>query len=430
MSTTLINSVVALSKDLGDYYAGTATSSGNTGGTTLVDTSLMSKNDDWLDSTASEMWDLITSGTYDEEERRIDSLESASGVLTVTAHGGQIASAVTYQIHRMWSASEKRIALIDAAKDAYPYIFDKVFDETKITGNWLKDGSFEIWTSATALTNWTTDTSTVGQTATVLYYKHGTYSCKIDTAAGNIKQSISNNTDLQALSGKTVKFSIQAWCDTASCLRIGIYDGTDHTYSDYHDGGDAWTENNEPLEVTATICENPTVIEFYVYHAIAAGSSYVDDARVICGTYNKVYIGDLGLARDRPHKVSIFKPYTYDEQPVMCRKWMVDNGWLYISYPSNYNLRIEGIAYLDFLASSVASTDWAATIDIDSPQLKILTAMAAVYLFRQRAMPTMTSGDQTESQTALAYWERELESRISKFAMYPPPTTRLYSGDF
>ncbi len=128
MSTTLENCEVLLSKEIGDYWDSTTTTAGASGGTTLIDTALKEKVDDWLTDDAH---DMITSGTYDGQERKITKFDSDAGYLTVLAHGGQIATSVTYRVHRLFSASEKRRALVHAAKSGFPYIYKYVWDETK-----------------------------------------------------------------------------------------------------------------------------------------------------------------------------------------------------------------------------------------------------------------------------------------------------------
>jgi len=124
MTTTLADFRILLSKEIGDYWAGTTTSSGSS--TTVVDTALKAKNNDWISDAPQEHYDLLTSGTYSGEERKISSLDNTSGTLTTLAHGGVVASAVGYEVHRLFTASEKRTALIFAAKMAFPAIFKKI----------------------------------------------------------------------------------------------------------------------------------------------------------------------------------------------------------------------------------------------------------------------------------------------------------------
>ena len=126
MTTTLANARKQLSKEIGDYWDSTSTSSGSS--TTIVDTALKAKANDWISDAPQEMYDLVTSGTYVDEERKISSLDNTTGTLTTLAHGGTIASGVTYEVHRLFSASEKRRALITAAQTAFPSIFNPVRD--------------------------------------------------------------------------------------------------------------------------------------------------------------------------------------------------------------------------------------------------------------------------------------------------------------
>ena len=139
-------------------------------------------------------------------------------------------SGLDYEVHRLFTASDKRRALIAAARMAYPHIHEKIWDESMVSGNWLKDGSFEIWTSSSALTYWTVATSTIAKTSTAGYVRHGTYSVKLSGSAGTIvqewKAGTAENEDLRNLRGHSPTFSIQGWSDNATDLRISINDGT------------------------------------------------------------------------------------------------------------------------------------------------------------------------------------------------------------
>lgn len=128
MSTTLLNCEVELSKQMGDYWASTTTSGGSA--TTLIDTALMAKENDWVNDLDA-CYDMITEGDYDEEERKIVSLDNSDGTLTVLDHGGVIISGIDYRIHRLFSASDKRTALVHSAKKAFPHIHKPIWDETK-----------------------------------------------------------------------------------------------------------------------------------------------------------------------------------------------------------------------------------------------------------------------------------------------------------
>jgi hypothetical protein len=415
--------MIELSKQIGDYWASTTTSSGSS--TTVIDTALSAKANDWISDAPQEMYDRITSGTYDNEERKISSLDNTTVTLTTLAHGGTIASAVTYEVHRLFNASEKRRALVYAAHRAFPDVFTEVKDTSLTIGNWLIDGDLENgWSSSSANSYWTASGSTITKTTTAKYFKRSATSMKIDTAAGYVYQDWSLNDDLKELRGKQVTFSAEVWCDTASCLRLAIYDGTDITYSDYHDGDSTWAD--EPLDVTVTISETATDVAFRIYHAVAAGTSYVDDLRVTGPERDKLYIGNLGLAHNRPHMIEMqHDNYIQFEPWLRLHNYEIkSDGYLYLHEgEQDYRLRISGIGYLDFLASGASSTDWAATIAIDSPQTDILVAEAIVYLYTQMIMPNYTSGEREAFLPILQYWEKELDARKAKYGMFPPPAT-------
>ena len=331
-----------------------------------------------------------------------------------------------YEVHRLFTASEKRIALIAAARMAWPYIHEKVWDESMVSGNWFKDGSFEIWTSSSALTHWTTATSTITQTSTSPYYKHGTYSCKIDTAAGTLTQDITNWDDLKRLAGQSVTFSIQAWCDTASSLRISINDGTSQTYSSYHAGDSAWTQDNPRIDnmyVTQFIDWNPTEITFTIHHESASAVSYVDDARAVGPYQPRLFIETLGLSQETPVQVLI-EHYNYsNDEPwtqIFNSRLDTELGYLYLpsSVQRDRRLRIKGIGYLDFLDSSGDSaTAWNSTININSPQTDILIAQAIVYLYTQMSLPNFSRSTKQDFQEMIGFWNAELRRRIGKHGM-------------
>ncbi len=419
MPTTLANCMIVLAKELNDYWDGTTTSDGAADGTTVIDTALKAQANDWVTDYA---YDRITSGTYDGEERKVSSLGNTTGTLTVLAHTGKIVSGVTYEVHRLLSASDKRKALIYAAKAGFPYIFKQVRDESKTVGNWLKNGDVENWASSSYPDNWRVSAVTAAKNTTAPYYTRGSTSCKLSTAAGYLYQSNTENTDLMDLKGKSITFSAQVWSNTASDTRLAIYDGTTTTYSSYHAGDSAFAE----LSVTATIAASPSQVSFRVYITNNTTTAYVDDLRAIGPTRDKIDISDLGLALNYPHQVFQADDTAINEEPWgRLRNYEIgSDGYVYLSEGSqDYRLRIIGIGYLDFLVSGVSSTAWAATIAIDSPQTEILVAEAAMYLCRQMILPNFSSGESKRWEKALDYWDAELALRRGKYGMKTPGAT-------
>ena len=424
MTTLLSACRVELSKQLNDYWASATTGAGSS--STIVDALLKAKQNAWI---GKDMYDLITESSHasENEERLISSLDNSSGTLTVLAHDNTTGTSMDYEVHRLFTASEKRQALIAAARMAWPHIHEKIWDESMVSGNWLKDGSLEIWSSTSALVYWTKNgSSTLLKTSGSPYYKHGTTSCKISGADDYIYQDISNWDDLKRLAGQSVTFSIQAWCDTADCLRISINDGTTQTYSEYHDGDLAWTQNdprNDSMYVQQFIDWNPTEITFAIHHENASAVSYVDDARVIGPYQPRLFIETLGLSQEKPVQVEIEpENYSTDEPWAQVFNSRLDTelGYLYLpsSVQRDRRLRIKGIGYLDFLDSSGDSaTAWDSTININSPQTDILIAQAIVYLYTQMSLPNFSRGTKRDFQEMLVFWERELQRRIGKHGM-------------
>jgi len=423
MTTTLLNCEVLLSQEIGDYWEGTSTSA--TSSVTIVDTSLLAKTDNWITDFS---YDMLTSGSYNEEERKISTSSSVStGSLTVLAHGGSIASGVTYRVHRLFEPSEKRRALISATKEIFGECYDMVWNESLVSGNWLRDGSFERWTTGTDLTDWSESVIVPAQTATNGLFKHGGYSACLAGTAGTLTQGYTENSDLRQLAGKTVSFTLQGHCNVGSCLRIAVYDGSTQTFSDYHEGGTDWTPDTDPLKVQATINSTPTEVTFKVCHDDANGTSYVDDGRVISGYRNRTYSGHLGLAQNEPNEIFIEPAqYSREEPWISIHDWEVDeDGYLYLptSVSNDYRLRVVGKQYLDFISSGTVSTSWSATINLNEPQTRILTAQAAVYLYTWMSMPNYESGTREDYQEMVGFWKQEVKERKAKFGMPSLPVT-------
>ena len=427
MTTSLLNCVVLLSKDIGDYWIGTAT--GSTGSATLVDSALIEKPNDWITDVT---YDFITSGSNNEESRRVSTLSNTTGLLTFArAHGTSFGTGNTYQLHRLFSPDEKRRAILRAKDDIFGSCFDLVWNEELVSGNWLKDGSFEYWNAAgTALNYWTESVIVPSKTTAAGYYKHGVASALLTGTIGSIRQRATDWEDIKKLAGQTVTFTMQAHCNTASCLRLSINDGTTQTYSSYHGGGTSWTQNNprnDSIYAQQFIDYNPTEITFAIHHEIGGGTSYVDDARVIGPYQPRLFINDMGLAQDQIYQVFI-EPYyySYDEPWLLIHDWEIDeDGYLYLpsSIPRDYRLRVIGKQYLDFLSSGTSSESWSATINLDEPQTYILSAQAAGYLYQNMSMPNFESGTREEYQKMLGFWQDETIRRKNKYGMPPIPVT-------
>ena len=426
MTTSMILAQAELSRQIGDRWASTTTGAGDT--TSVIDTALKAKADDWIqDDPYVMLTEEPTGAAAIYDIRKALSLDNSTGDLTTLAFAAAPGTGIDYELHRLFHPfDDKNAALVYAARAAYPSIHEVIRTEEIVAGNWLSDGSIERWTSSSNPTLWTADTLTVTQTTTGSLVKHGLNSAKLDTAAGFLYQDIALWDDLERLAGRNVTFTIQGHCDTASCLRIAINDGTTTTFSSYHPGDSAWTEDRTPLTVTATLDKTPTDVEFRIYSDVAAGTSYVDDARVIGPDGARQYIGHLGLAQNLPHRVSVEQSDYNNRAPFLTLdsvEYDPESGYMRTPGLKDLRLRIEGMGYLDFLASGVSSTAWTATININAPQTDILVAQAALYLYTIMSMPNFDSGTTERFQQMMGFWQGELDRRIRKFRMPPLPIT-------
>ena len=421
MTTSLYNAEVQLSKDIGDYWEGTTTGAGSA--TTIVDSALIAKSNDWITGEAYDFVVDMTGDTYNETERKISSLDNSTGVLTTLARAGAIGAVATYRVHRLFSASEKRLALVQACKLVYPYIRTNIRSESFTLGNWLLNGDMEEWTLTTVPDHWTSGDITLAQTTTKPYYMRGTSACSLSNSVGGtgyMMQWWTLNDDLKYLRGRTIKFTCRSWCSGTGVLRLAIDTGVGSTptYSSYHTATSAWNDEGEPLEVTSYISETAKTIRLTILLESETATAIIDDCKVFGPTYNKIDISGLNL--DPNYRPKVYAaPNGFREELVLLHNVQYDKANSCIYVFDNYqesDLVIEGIGYLDFIKSGASSTAWDSTIAVDNPQLLILTAQAAIYLFTQRVM-SYTSGEAKFAKEMVDYWKKELESRINKFRM-------------
>jgi hypothetical protein len=118
----------SLSEFLDDWFSSTATSNGNSGGTTIVDTTLGRYGDGRL----SGRWFRLGATPFDA--RRANNHIQSSGTVTVLpAFDAQVSSADAYSAHRYEPALKFRA--LDAARlEVMDYAFKIVLDDT-LTGD-------------------------------------------------------------------------------------------------------------------------------------------------------------------------------------------------------------------------------------------------------------------------------------------------------
>jgi hypothetical protein len=153
-------------------------------------------------------------------------------------------------------------------------------------------------------------------------------------------------------------------------------------------------------------------------HWETTGSEQEDDS------ITKVYIKDLGLAPYQMPKVSYYDDDDKLYHTVDIYNCSIDDTYLYLRADyREYTLIIEGRAYLDFTVNGASSTVWTSTINLADPQLRILLAEAAVYLYSQ-LVGSYTSGGSTYANDRLKYWAAQRAEWITQFAMAPRPVKK------
>jgi len=153
--TTLTAARQLLSDMLGDLVASTC-QQGGASGATLIDTALKGESgnqDDYFNN----QWVILTSGAAAllGNERRISDYTAAGTITPYVAFGAptQIPAATTYEIHKIWTPTEKRRALNWALRRAYPYIARNIVDDqiTTVANTWsYRLGDYSVNTAIAA----------------------------------------------------------------------------------------------------------------------------------------------------------------------------------------------------------------------------------------------------------------------------------------
>ena len=234
--------------------------------TTLLslDQSLLEATGDWLQvtvttaiaasklivSTALNQYDQSQNGIFDKRWVYIEDYANAgvSRLLGSTTYATSTGTAYVYhsnlatdtanlatvRISRS-SWADRKDALTRAISYLYPNLYKSIDDKTLILGNILPDGHFESWSSATALTHYSTSNATLTKTSTAGLIRGGTYSCKITAGAANGYLYISSDTrpELLDLRNTTISFKCWAYPEVADDFNLVIYtikpDGTAQT---------------------------------------------------------------------------------------------------------------------------------------------------------------------------------------------------------
>jgi hypothetical protein len=119
MATLMTAALTLLNNDIGDNWSSTTTANGAVSKLTLVDDALYEKVADWVNDGMVLYLPLGPTGAGSEETRVVDSL-SGNTLTLKTSASAQILSGVSYQIHRLFTRSQKLVALRDASTLLFP----------------------------------------------------------------------------------------------------------------------------------------------------------------------------------------------------------------------------------------------------------------------------------------------------------------------
>lgn len=370
---------------------GTSTSgAGNSGGTTVANTSFAGYGDEFF----AGLYLLITSGTDIDAERMTAAptggFTSSTGTFTVVrAYSAQIAQSVTMEVHR-YSNTDYLQALNNALEDGFgEFWYRRFLDESLVVDNWLANNSFN---SAIAAANWVSSGS-----PTLTYntqYKMGygidgataARSIKIvaGASAGSVYQDVHAASDAAAtpemnvkeITGRSLTFGMWVYCGAADTARIRLdWDGTNFENHAYHSGKDQW----EWQELSAAVPSTATRVRV-ICEVAANGTAYFDEG-YLSGPHRYRYLLSSSMVggpsavyvhsdKDNPEAGYAPWPYWSFEDHEATRYLIL------LRHPgSGKRLQLRGQALLTALTSTGTSTT-----ELDSPQIELLSLWAAVNL--------------------------------------------------
>jgi len=424
-----------LSGFVNDWESSTTTSAGNSGGTTLVDT-YMSR---YGDSHLSGMFIRLTSGTYSTQVSRITTNTQATGTITVTpAFGGQVASAVTYELHRYdpqlkFRALDK--ARFDILDDVYQLIYDDnttsdgISDTYDIpatinigpvlaireeplghnaTWNFLSDpqgNSTSSWTSSslTASTYASNENDRIvpkyDETCTKLVVASSTaatYSQTVGNMANGITAAIA--------SGRDVTFAAWVYSRIADKLRVEIVDDAGSNYSEYHTGS-GW----ELLAVERAVDQDNAT-------TLTVRFSVASDSNSLTAYWNRAwfYYGNKERVTD-----AIFR----QEHSINIRRDDANQQFVLSTVPPRgYQIRLVGKAPLSELGT-VALTQPSNFMEVGVDTAELLYARAAEILFQWERIDT-TNQDEVNNRIRAV---RERNPKLRRNLAQETPHRRVRS---
>ena len=404
-----------LGEKVGDYYLLTTSSAGNAGGTTIVDTSLPNLPGGDDDDAFGNLYAGIKSGTNDGEVRRTTrtGYAQSTGTLTVAeAYTGQVASGVTFELHR-FDPVEMRTCIGRAIGNLADVLYLPTLDETLFVDDQLSNTDFETWSGGSP-SSWTLSGAGASETQETSRVYHGSNSLKQDSAAAVCRnsQNVYTAVNVSKLANKSVRFKMWVFATAANVARIGItLDGSTYSYSSYHTGNGDW----ELLSATVTFSTSATELSAVCEVATGTKTGYFDGGRGAGFFVGPVYRYTIPTAMVRgPHFVEF---QASDDGP-----------WLPLGFeavPGEGDImRLTGKGLL-----TVPTTD-AATVELGENEVRLVVAEAARELYHINSAPQRAGGSQRAEfqQRAVEYAEEVRDLKASSGIKQRRSGAREYNG--
>ena len=381
-----------LSEAIGDYLSLTTTSNGATDGTTIVDSGLRNLAGGRDDDAFEGWYVLVTSGDASGEIKRVLQSRQANNTLTLqTAFTAQIASSVTYELHRQ-DPTLKHNAINRGIEELSYQVPLPLRDETIVVDNALTNWDFETFATS-AFTGWSsTGTPTLTQNTSIVMHGDGAASIAATGATEGLYQSLTINTN--EVTNKQVTFECWVYATVADAVRIRILWGSGSYEShDYHSGSDQWELQSIQVTVPTTATEITAVLE------VTTGNTGIFDAAWVSVQHLYKYTIPSDMITG-PNYVSQqldrFNP-TGTYVPVI-RGTGPETGRI---------LRLEGKGMLSRPSSDTA------TIEAGEPYTNIIIAYAA--MFYNRIMLSQASQQQRARYTEdMTMCGREAQSLVQE----------------
>jgi len=392
----------------------------------------------------NDWWLYIEDFANKGQVRQISDYDATVGAETLTVRGANWtpeSDMATFRVsHTSWD--DRLVAINDAIREIYPYLFRHLEDRTMVTGNILPDNSFEQWVASDNPSFYSATHATLTRTTTAGLIRGvpGTTSMKVtDDGSGGGYAYLSSRQfpRLRDLMGRTV--TLKCWAypeDTAGDASIEIYtkqaDGSTQTLPS--------TTANPLGEFTLLELEdqklNDDLVEVQIRFKVATTSAsvYFDSARLVSqelkeylllsdfasGMVYQVYIQTSGFADDicddlQPQSwETVYGHDTYNDGTY---EWLV----LPHFYSNNRQIRVIGTAPLSTLSTA---TD---TIEIDGEAVNLLIAYAKYLLYqKQEGIPASEDISRYERASAKAY--AEYMRLLPRLKMVTPSITMNIKG--